>query len=110
MKIETKINLGIGIALMLIVLLTMGKVEATPTPDFDFGIDLESLIDSPTFGLTIQSGDPCDLDLEAVTCADAAAVTKYRKAINDIEVRQLQEEIRVLEREALEDEYGLREC
>lgn len=106
MNIETKINVGIFLAILLIVLLTMGTTKASPT----FDLDIDELIDSPSFGLTIQSGDPCDQDLEAVSCADAAAIVKYRKAINRIEAEKLREEIQVLERQVLEDEYGLREC
>ncbi len=64
----------------------------------------------PDFGLTIQSDDPCSLDLEEVSCDDVAAVVKYRRVLNDIEIRELQEDIKQLEQEQLNDEYGIVEC
>jgi hypothetical protein len=115
MRTEQKIDL-VFVAIIMTLMYLMVSYDPTPVPD-EVMEEVESAIDNPIqptslvpfdwenpdaeqgFGLTIGAGDPCSLNLEEITCADVAAVVKYRKAIAAIKTRILKEKVDRLERE-----------
>jgi len=83
--------------------------------------EIESMIDNPRKPSIIMG--PVELDDLTVTdncvdtdspddisCADRAAVIKYRKALAGLKLKRLQEKNRRLEKEWMEDKYGMRSC
>jgi len=74
---------------------TFKKPDCTSNPDACISLGFGPL----GFGLAIQVPTPCvdTFELEDVSCADKAAIIRYRKAINDIEVKRLQKEIDEME-------------
>ncbi len=130
MSTSFKIDLVI-IIIAFVGILVVANYKPNPAPPVPAEVmeEVDAAIDSPGrvsfippedtltfddtlsgFGLTIRAGDPCSLDLEEVSCADAVAIVKYRKALNDIEIKKLQDDIEQLEQERLEDDYGIVEC
>jgi hypothetical protein len=123
MKAAFQIDLVV-IVILLVVVYSFVTYDPTPVPD-EVMEEVESAIDNPMpisfeefdafdwdpdFGLTIDAGDPCSLNIEEITCADVAAVVKYRRAQEAIKTKILKEKVDRLERELLEDKFGFHTC
>jgi hypothetical protein len=124
MKPETAFNL---IVVFVVVMAALGMLKGNHPPVVPDEVmeEVEASIDNPMpisfeefnpfdwdpdFGLTIDAGDPCSLNIEEITCVDVAAVVKYRRALEAIKTKILKEKVDRLEREVREDKFGFHTC